>query len=146
MAKHDGRKLDHKSLETLRLIAVRRVVEDQEKPSVEVPVGDFFGLNLGQYSLYQSAFLNCASVRALNCYFAMPFRKSARITVSNESDQPCRSLYYYIDWQKHPTLPADTAFACRMLTQLPVGNSCLATGWAPSLKLSNLLSTHWKVP
>ena len=33
MAKHDGRKLDHKSLETLRLLAVRRVVEDQEKPS-----------------------------------------------------------------------------------------------------------------
>ena len=33
MAKQDGRKLDHKSLETLRLIAVRRVVEDGEQPS-----------------------------------------------------------------------------------------------------------------
>jgi len=31
--KQDGRKLDHKSLETLRLLAVRRVVEDGEKPS-----------------------------------------------------------------------------------------------------------------
>jgi len=33
MSKQDGRKLDHKSLETLRIIAVRRVVEDKEKPS-----------------------------------------------------------------------------------------------------------------
>ena len=33
MAKQDGRKLDHQSLETLRLIAVRRVTEDGEKPS-----------------------------------------------------------------------------------------------------------------
>lgn len=33
MAKHDGRKLDHKSLETLRVIAVRRVVEEGEQPS-----------------------------------------------------------------------------------------------------------------
>lgn len=33
MAKQDGRKLDHQSLETLRLLAVRRVVEDGEKPS-----------------------------------------------------------------------------------------------------------------
>ena len=51
---------------------------------METPVGDFFGLNLGQYNVYQSAFLNCSSVKALNSYFAMPFRKSARITVTNE--------------------------------------------------------------
>ena len=36
------------------------------KPSIEVPVGDFFGLNLGQYFVYQSAFLNCSSIKALN--------------------------------------------------------------------------------
>jgi transposase len=33
MSKQDGRKLDHKSLETLRVIAVRRVVEDGENTS-----------------------------------------------------------------------------------------------------------------
>ena len=30
----------------------------------------------------------------------MPFRKSARITVTNESDIPCAAFYYYVDWQK----------------------------------------------
>lgn len=57
------------------------------KPSVDVPVGDFFGLNLGQYAIYESAYLNCSPVKALNCYFAMPFKKSARITATNEGKQ-----------------------------------------------------------
>ena len=68
----------------LKEIVLRMYWDGASKPSVEVPVGDFFGLNLGEYYLYQSAFLNCSSVQALNCYFAMPFRKSARVTVTNE--------------------------------------------------------------
>jgi hypothetical protein len=83
----------------LKELVLRMYWDGQEKPSVEVPVGDFFGLNLGQYNLYQSAFLNCASVRALNCYFAMPFRKSARITVSNEGKHPAGDFYSNIDYQ-----------------------------------------------
>ena len=57
------------------------------KPSVEVPVGDFFGLNLGQYNIYQSAYLNCSSVKALNCYFAMPFRSRRASPSTNEGTQ-----------------------------------------------------------
>ncbi|MGP0007336.1 MAG: DUF2961 domain-containing protein, partial [Methylocella sp.] len=66
------------SSDHLKEIVIRIYWDGQAKPSVEVPVGDFFGLNLGQYFVYQSAFLNCSSVKALNCYFAMPFRRSAR--------------------------------------------------------------------
>jgi hypothetical protein len=47
----------------------------------------------------------------------MPFRKSARITVTNESDQECRSFYYYVDWQKHSKLPAETAYFHAMYRQ-----------------------------
>jgi hypothetical protein len=47
----------------------------------------------------------------------MPFRKSARITVSNESDKPCSALFYYVDWQKHATLPPDTAYFHAMYRQ-----------------------------
>ena len=75
------------------------------KPSVETPVGDFFGLNLGQYFVYQSAFLNCSSIKALNCYFAMPFRQSARITVTNEGAQRVGAFYSNIDYQLVPALP-----------------------------------------
>jgi hypothetical protein len=84
--------------------------EGNDKPSVETPVGDFFGLNLGQYFIYQSAFLNCSAVKALNSYFAMPFRKSARITVTNEGQKPVNSFYSNIDYKLVPSLPDDIAY------------------------------------
>jgi hypothetical protein len=89
----------------LKEIVLRMYWDGEPKPSVEVPVGDFFGLNTGEYNLYQSAFLNCSSVKALNCYFAMPFRKSARITVTNESKEEVGSFYSNIDYQLVPSLP-----------------------------------------
>ena len=47
----------------------------------------------------------------------MPFRKSARITVTNESEKPCDAFYYYVDWQKHESLPDDTAYFHAMYRQ-----------------------------
>lgn len=89
----------------LKEMVLRMYWEGNGKPSVEVPIGDFFGLNLGRYFLYQSAFLNCSPNRALNCYFAMPFRRSARITVSNEGSRPVNAFYSNIDYQLVPALP-----------------------------------------
>ena len=66
-----------KSPHHLKELVLRIYWEGSNKPSVEVPVGDFFGLNLGHYFVYQSAFLNCSSIKALNCYFAMPIERSA---------------------------------------------------------------------
>jgi len=89
----------------LKEIVLRIFWDGNTKPSVETPVGDFFGLNLGQYYVYQSAFLNCSSIKALNCYFAMPFQKSARITISNEGGKPVDAFYYNIDYQMVSSLP-----------------------------------------
>ena len=68
----------------LKEVVLRAYWDGSDKPSIEVPIGDFFGLNLGNYFVYQSAFLNCSSVKALNSYFAMPFRKSARLTATSQ--------------------------------------------------------------
>ena len=89
----------------LKEIVLRMYWDGSARPSVEAPVGDFFGLNLGQYVVYQSAFLNCSPIRALNCYFAMPFRKSARITATNEGAQAVGAFYSNIDYQLTPALP-----------------------------------------
>jgi hypothetical protein len=89
----------------LKEIVLRMYWEGNQKPSVETPIGDFFGLNLGSYFVYQSAFLNCSSIRALNCYFAMPFRKSARITVENQGSARVGAFYSNIDYQLVPSLP-----------------------------------------
>jgi hypothetical protein len=45
-----------------------------------------------------------------NCYWHMPFRKSARIEVVNQSEKPINGLYYNIDWVKKDSLPEDTPY------------------------------------
>ncbi len=94
----------------LKEIVLRGYWDGNEKPSVEVPIGDFFGLNLGQYVIYQSAYLACSPGKSLNCYFAMPYRKSARFTVTNEGKDDIGSFYSNIDYQTVPALPADSLY------------------------------------
>ena len=55
-------------------------------------------------------FLNCSSIKALNCYFSMPFRKSARITATNEGSQEVSSFYSNIDYQIVRSLPEDVLY------------------------------------
>ncbi len=94
----------------LKELVLRMYWDENSKPSVETPVGDFFGLNLGDYFLYQSAFLNCSSVKALNCYFAMPFRRSARMTITNEGEKPVGAFYSNIDYQLASAFPEQACY------------------------------------
>jgi hypothetical protein len=101
-----------------RLLTLRMFWDGESEPSVECPVGDFFGIGHGVDKPFTSIPIRVTSDgRGRNCYWPMPFRKSARITVTNESDRRCDAFYYYIDWQKHPTLPEDTAYFHAMYRQ-----------------------------
>jgi hypothetical protein len=101
-----------------RLMTLRVYWDGEEKPSVEAPIGDFFGIGHGVDKSFTSLPIRVTSDgRARNCYWPMPFRKSARITVTNESDLPCGAFYYYVDWQKHPSLPEETAYFHAMYRQ-----------------------------
>ena len=90
----------------LKNLVLRAWWDGEAAPSVEVPIGDFFGLGLGQYFTYQSALLAVAPIKALNAYFQMPFAKSARITLTNEGSVRTDSLYFAIDYVTFPALPA----------------------------------------
>lgn len=94
----------------LKKIVLRIYWDGEEHPSVETPIGDFFGLGLGKYYLYESKFTSVGSQRALNANFPMPFRKSAKITVTNEGEQSIDAFYFNIDWEKHPQLPENTLY------------------------------------
>ena len=94
----------------LKEIVLRGYWDGNDKPSVEAPIGDFFGLNLGQYVIYESAYLACSPGKSLNCYFAMPYKKSARFTVTNESKQAIGAFYSNIDYLSGPALPADALY------------------------------------
>src|SRR5277367_2268708 len=68
----------------LKKMVLRMYWDGETSPSVETPVGDFFGLGLGEYFLYQSVPLSVGGDKALNCFFPKPFQKHARITLTNE--------------------------------------------------------------
>lgn len=94
----------------LKELVLRAYWDGRDKPSIEAPVGDFFGLNLGEYRIYESAYLACSPGKSLNCYFAMPFRKSARLTVTNEGKGNVGAFYSNIDYLLAPSLPADAMY------------------------------------
>jgi len=113
----------------LKKLVLRMYWDGESEPSVETPVGDFFGLNLGEYFMYQSALLSVAAVKALNAYFPMPFAKAARITVTNECEQPVDAYFWNIDYQILSRLPENIGYfhaQYRQATPCP--------GWATAVE------------
>jgi hypothetical protein len=94
----------------LKKLVIRMYWDGEKAPSVEAPLGDFFGLGLGTYTTFQSALLAVLPDKALNAYFPMPFARSGRITISNDGAQEVSALYWNIDWVALPSLPPDTAY------------------------------------
>ena len=91
---------------------VLRIYWDQETtPSVEAPLGDFFGLGLGEYHRWESELLSVGSDKALNSFFLMPFQKHARITASNEGQQKVDAFYFNLDYRAYSEpLPGGTLY------------------------------------
>jgi Protein of unknown function (DUF2961) len=95
----------------LKKLVLRMYWDSEASASVEAPVGDFFGLGLGDYFQFESTPLAVAPDKALNSFFLMPFRKRARITISNEGSADVDAFYFNIDYQSWKTdLPMDTMY------------------------------------
>lgn len=92
-----------------RNMILRMYWDGQEHPSVESPIGDFFGQGWGEFYNWASLPLAAAPVggRALVSYFPMPFGKGARIEVENQSDKPVDSFYFYVDYEEHDRIGED---------------------------------------
>ena len=91
----------------LKNLVLRAWWDGESTPSVEVPIGDFFGLGLGEYYTYQSALLAVAPIKALNAYFKMPFATAARLTLTNEGTVRTHSLYFAVDYVTLASLPGN---------------------------------------
>ena len=91
----------------LRKIVLRMYWDGESVPSVEAPVGDFFGMGHAQSRNFVSAPLQMSPEdgKGFNCWFPMPYEK-ARIEVLNECDDEIK-LYFYVDYEEYETLPAD---------------------------------------
>ena len=80
----------------------------KREPSVEVPVGDFFGMGWGEYAHFNSLAVCVNPGRAFNCYWQMPFKKKCRITMEN-IDVKATRLYYQVDYVL-TDIPDDAAY------------------------------------
>lgn len=89
----------------LRKIVIRMFWDGAKDPSVEVPIGDFFGMGHGLSRNFVSAPLQMSPENGtgFNCWFPMPFSRGARIEVTNECGEGIK-LYYYVDWEEYERL------------------------------------------
>ena len=95
----------------LKRLVLRIYWDGETSPSVEAPIGDFFGLGTGDYFTWQSDVLSVGNNKALNCFFPMPYQKHARITVTNEGKQAASHLYFNIEYRTETQkLPPHTLY------------------------------------
>lgn len=87
----------NRSPEMLRALKIEMFWEDSETPAVSAPIGDFFGIGLGQKRPFESALFSDPEGRSFNCIVPMPFKKRAKITMTNESDKDLNQLFYEVD-------------------------------------------------
>ncbi len=94
-----------------RLLRLRVYYDGYKTPSVDAPLGDFFGVGHGSERNLNSIMVHDSSFgRARNSYWPMPYRKSCRITVTNEGNRLVPMFYYHVDYRKYASLPADIGY------------------------------------
>ena len=95
----------------LKKLVLRMYWDNEAAPSVETPIGDFFGLGLGDYFLYESMPLKVGADKALNSFFPMPSQKHGKITVTNEGARKVDAFYFNIDYRACANpLPPETLY------------------------------------
>ena len=88
----------------LKKLVLRIYWDHETTPSVEAPLGDFFGLGIGEYNRWESELLSVGSDKALNSFFPMPFQKHARIIVTNEGQKKVDAFYFNLDYRTYSRL------------------------------------------
>ncbi len=91
-----------------RFSILRFYWDGETEPSVEVPVGDFFGMGWGEYAHLNSLAVAVNPGSAFNSYWAMPFRKKCKITLQNINTEKM-VLYYQVDYTL-TNVPADAGY------------------------------------
>lgn len=125
-----------------RKVLLKMTWDDENTPSVLVPLGDFFGIGHSFPGNYESAPLNVSlkpeeagkfgAPCARNSYFQMPFQKHAKVELVNENDVAV-GFYFYLDYELYSEpLPEDTLYFHASWTRT---NPC--NGWAPDLQVNS---------
>lgn len=115
--------IDCKSSHYLRKIVLRAYWDGEQEPSIETPIGDFFGMGHGKTRNFASLPLQMSPQdgKAFNCYFPMPFEKGMRFTITSECEHEVL-FYYYLDYEAHDRLePGMGRFHAQWRRAIPEG-------------------------
>ncbi len=109
----------------LRKIVLRAYWDGEDTPSIECPLGDFFGMGHGQTANFASLPLQTSPQdgKSFNCYFPMPFADGMRITIQSECADEVL-FYYYVDLELHDRLEGGLGrFHAQWRRAIPEGRS-----------------------
>jgi hypothetical protein len=95
-------------------IILRMYWDGNEFPSVESPIGPFFGQGWNESYPFSSLPLASGPVdgRGLVSYWVMPFSEGAKIEIENQTGQDIRAFYYYVDYVEMKSLPDEMGRFC----------------------------------
>ncbi len=82
----------------LRSLRIDMYWDGAKTPAVSAPLGDFFGIGLGQTVPFQSALFSNPEGRSFNCVIPMPFKTGMKIIMTNESAANLDELFYDVDY------------------------------------------------
>lgn len=103
----------------MRNMILRFYWDGQEQPSVEAPIGDFFGISHGLLRQHESAFISMPEGKGLNCFFPMPFARNARLTITNETGEDSGMLFFQVDYTIGDAVTADTPLFHAQFRRVP---------------------------
>jgi len=103
-----------------RDLIIRMYWDNEEVPSVEVPVGDFFGCAFKKRLKITAIPINVNPSGGMNCFFPMPFRKHAKITVENRSPKEIGGFFYAISYELGEIDPDEAYFHAQFRRSNPL--------------------------
>lgn len=92
--------INDRSPEMLRSLKLEMFWDDAKTPAVSVPFGDFFGMGLGKTASFHNAFFANPEGKSFQCFIQMPFKKSARIQITNQSGKRLSHVFFDINFEK----------------------------------------------
>ena len=92
-----------------RKVLLRAWWDDEARPSIETPIGDFFGMGHAQCRNFVSAPFTMSPDygRGFNCWLPMPFATRARFEIQSECAEQPLNFYYYVDYEQYDSLDDD---------------------------------------
>jgi len=84
-------------LNKTRTMILRVYWDGEETPSIECPIADFFTCGWQEYVQNNSLMVTINPGSAFNCYWTMPFKKKAKLTIENLDDDGI-VIFYQINY------------------------------------------------